>query len=67
MPNKIRELKGMLLRAGCSCEKAKGSHSKWFHPKLVHKLIMSGKDGTDAKPYQEKNVLNYLQEISEEE
>ncbi|NNJ84797.1 MAG: type II toxin-antitoxin system HicA family toxin [Gammaproteobacteria bacterium] len=67
MPKKIRELKGMLLRAGCTCERAKGSHTKWMHPKCANKLILSGNDGADAKPYQENNVLNYLQGIQEEE
>ncbi|WP_424948001.1 type II toxin-antitoxin system HicA family toxin [Candidatus Spongiihabitans sp.] len=66
MPRKIRELKTLLLNAGCVCENAKGSHTKWSHHKAARKLILSGKDGVDAKPYQEKNVLNYLHEISEE-
>lgn len=67
MPKKIRELKGMLLKEGCACQKGKGSHTKWSHPKLAHKVILSGKDGTDAKPYQENDVLNFLHEISEKE
>nr|VFK58625.1 MAG: HicA toxin of toxin-antitoxin [Candidatus Kentron sp. TC] len=66
MPRKIRELKGMLRKAGCACEKSKGSHTKWRHPKCANKLILSGNDGADAKPYQENNVLNYLQGIQEE-
>ncbi len=53
--------------AGCICRKAKGSHTKWSHRKLTHKLILSGKDGADAKPYQENNVQSFLQEILEEE
>ena len=67
MPRKIRELKGILLKAGCIHEKTTGSHTKWAHPKCAHKLILSGKDGADAKPYQEKNVLNYLKGIPEKE
>ena len=66
MPKKIRQLKGMLLKAGCRCDAAKGSHTKWSHPKIANKLILSGKDGDDAKPYQEDAVLRYLLEISEE-
>ncbi|NMQ18981.1 type II toxin-antitoxin system HicA family toxin [Candidatus Competibacter phosphatis] len=66
MPNKMRQLKGMLLKAGCRCDAARGSHTKWSHPKIADKLILSGKDGDDAKPYQEDAVLRYLIEISEE-
>jgi predicted RNA binding protein YcfA (HicA-like mRNA interferase family) len=55
----------MLLKAGCGCDAAKGSHTKWSHPKVANKLILSGKDGDDAKPYQEDAVLRYLLEISE--
>ncbi|MCK5524385.1 MAG: type II toxin-antitoxin system HicA family toxin [Thiomargarita sp.] len=67
MPKKIRELKGLLLGKGCICEKGKGSHTKWSHPNMTHKLILSGNDGADAKPYQQNGVLNYLHEISENE
>ncbi|WP_312914347.1 type II toxin-antitoxin system HicA family toxin [Candidatus Competibacter phosphatis] len=62
----MRQLKGMLLKAGCRCDAARGSHTKWSHPKIADKLILSGKDGDDAKPYQEDAVLRYLIEISEE-
>nr|VFK50864.1 MAG: hypothetical protein BECKTC1821D_GA0114238_112010 [Candidatus Kentron sp. TC] len=67
MPKKIGELKGMLIEAGCVCEKAKGSHTKWMHPKCANKLILSGKDGADAKPNQKNDVLDYLRKILEEE
>ncbi len=66
MPKKIRQLKEMLLKAGCRRDAAKGSHTKWSHPRVADKLILSGKDGDDAKPYQEDAVLRYLLEISEE-
>nr|VFK53648.1 MAG: hypothetical protein BECKTUN1418D_GA0071000_101823 [Candidatus Kentron sp. TUN]VFK56300.1 MAG: hypothetical protein BECKTUN1418F_GA0071002_108412 [Candidatus Kentron sp. TUN]VFK62392.1 MAG: hypothetical protein BECKTUN1418E_GA0071001_107913 [Candidatus Kentron sp. TUN] len=66
MPKKIRELKGAIQkRVAPACEKAKGSHTKWMHPKCVNKLILSGKDGANAKPYQENNVLDSLQKMSE--
>ncbi|QVL51221.1 MAG: type II toxin-antitoxin system HicA family toxin [Thiocapsa sp.] len=66
MPRKIRQLKSLLLKAGCLCERAKGSHTKWSHPRFKDKLILSGHDGDDAKPYQEQTVLRYLYEIAEE-
>lgn len=67
MPKKIRELKKQLLKAGCVCENAKGSHTKWSHPDVAEKLILSGADGMDAKLYQERSVSNYLHEILEEQ
>ncbi len=53
----------MLLKAGCFRESGKGSHTKWSHAKLAHKLTLSGKDGADAKRYQEKDVLDFLKEL----
>lgn len=64
MPKKIRELKRFLLKAGFVCEPGKGSHTKWSHPLLSGKLILSGKDGDDAKPYQEKDVNSALQQLA---
>ena len=65
MPKKIRELKAMLLKAGCVCERARGSHTKWSHSLLSHKITVSGKDGADARKYQEKDVKDFLKEIEE--
>jgi len=65
MPKKIRQLKAMLLKAGCHPESGKGSHAKWSHPKLANKLTLSGKDGADAKRYQEKDVLDFLKELED--
>jgi predicted RNA binding protein YcfA (HicA-like mRNA interferase family) len=73
MPKKIREIKSILLQAGFSYEPAKGSHSKWMHPKLLKSIILSGKDGDDAKLYLERQVnkalaeLNKLEQEEEEE
>ncbi|MHC5598329.1 MAG: type II toxin-antitoxin system HicA family toxin [Nostoc sp.] len=63
MPKKIRELKAMLLKAGFTYRSGKGSHTVWSHPLLVYSLTLSGKDGTDADRYQEKDVRNALIEI----
>ncbi len=65
MPKKLRELKAMLLKAGFTYESAKGSHTKWSHPKILGKLTLSGKDGTDAKGYQERDVAEVLQRLIE--
>jgi YcfA-like protein. len=70
MPKKIRELKSLLLKAGFICQPAKGSHSKWKHPKLAKAIIIAGKDGNDAKLYLEKLVnetIEVLREIEAEE
>ncbi len=64
MPKKIRELKRLLLKAGFGYESAKGSHSKWFHPKLSKKIVIAGKDGSDAKRYLESQVDEALEELA---
>ena len=57
MPRKIRELKSRLRKAGFKMRPGKGSHTRWTHPKLPEQPVtLSGKDGDDAKPYQEKQV-----------
>jgi hypothetical protein len=61
MPKKIRELKTLLSRSGFSCKSGKGSHTKWYHPLLDGIVTVSGKDGNDAKFYQEKDVLQAIQ------
>lgn len=63
MPKKIRELKTILLKAGFVAESGKGSHSKWSHPKLSSKIIVAGKDGSDAKIYLEKQIATALEEL----
>ncbi len=70
MPKKIREVKKLLLKAGFMYQSAKGSHTKWTHPKLSQAIIIAGQDGSDAKPYLEKQVndaLENLKKIEEEE
>jgi predicted RNA binding protein YcfA (HicA-like mRNA interferase family) len=65
MPKKIRELKSMLLKAGFTYRTGKGSHTKWYHPLVSGVITLSGKDGNDAKPYQEADVNNAVQKIEE--
>lgn len=65
MPKKIRELKQLLLKAGFSYSPGKGSHTKWSHPLLPGKVTLSGKDGSDAKAYQEKDVNNAIKKVEE--
>ena len=66
MPRKIRQLKADLRKAGAYLASQKGSHAKWRHPLVpVSMLILSGHDGDDAKPYQERAVRDLLREIAE--
>jgi hypothetical protein len=63
MPKKIRELKGLLAKAGFTCRPGKGSHTKWFHSRLPRPVVLSGGDGDDAKPYQEADVARALRQV----
>ncbi|YAF96198.1 MAG: type II toxin-antitoxin system HicA family toxin [Nodularia sp. CChRGM 3473] len=65
MPKKIRELKSLLLQAGFTCHPGKGSHTNWYHILLPGRVTISGKDGNDAKAYQEKDVNNAIKKIEE--
>ncbi|MCT0252769.1 MULTISPECIES: type II toxin-antitoxin system HicA family toxin [unclassified Synechocystis] len=57
MPQKIRELKAMLLKVVFTERAGKGSHSIWIHEKLPELLItIAGKDREDAKIYLEKYI-----------
>jgi predicted RNA binding protein YcfA (HicA-like mRNA interferase family) len=67
MPKKIRELKQKLLQAGFRELPGKGSHTNWIHPLYTGKLTVSGKDGSDAKPYQEKDVQQAIREVEEKQ
>jgi predicted RNA binding protein YcfA (HicA-like mRNA interferase family) len=65
MPKKIGELKSMLEKAGFAYRAGKGSHTVWSHPNLKDSLTISGKDGGDAKPYQERDVRNALRKLGQ--
>ncbi len=64
MPRKIRQLKANLQKMGAYRISQEGSHTKWKHPLVPTSLVLSGHDGDDAKPYQEKSVQNWLQQIA---
>ena len=53
----------MLRQAGFTEIPGKGSHTNWIHPLYVGKLTVSGKDGNDAKRYQEKDVQKAIDEV----
>lgn len=66
MPRKIRELKAMLRKAGWIEVPGggKGSHTKWKHPLVARRVILSGKDGLDAKAKQERDIENAVNEAA---
>jgi predicted RNA binding protein YcfA (HicA-like mRNA interferase family) len=67
MPKKIRELKQMLRKSGFTELPGKGSHTNWTHPLYIGKLTVSGKDASDAKVYQEKDVQQAIKEVEEKQ
>jgi predicted RNA binding protein YcfA (HicA-like mRNA interferase family) len=63
VPPKIRELEVRLRKAGFVRQAAKGSHRKWIHSAGKY-LIISGKEGDDAKRYQEDLVEEAIAFVS---
>ena len=61
MPRKIRQLIKELEKAGFTNRGGKGSHRNFLHDKGIA-LTISGKLGDDAKAYQEKIVLQKIEE-----
>lgn len=66
MPRKIRELIEDLKTAGFyEIIGGKGSHRKLAHARYRGAVTLSGKLGDDAKPYQEKQVRQAIEEVQE--
>jgi len=64
MPRKLRELISDLEKAGFQLVKGgKGSHRKFRHYEMASHVLLSGKDGADALPYQEKHVKRAIESI----
>ena len=65
MPREIRQLISDLENAGfVIVPGGKGSHRKFRHARFPGSVILSGKDGDDARHYQEKQVRNAIHETS---
>jgi predicted RNA binding protein YcfA (HicA-like mRNA interferase family) len=63
MPRKVRQLKADLRKAGFRIipKRGKGSHIVWEHPAFPGRAVtVSGRDGADAKPYQEDEVAEAI-------
>jgi predicted RNA binding protein YcfA (HicA-like mRNA interferase family) len=65
VPRKVRELEADLRREGFTQQSGKGSHRRWLHPLYPGHVVMSGKAGDDAKPYQEREVHHALMQVRE--
>jgi predicted RNA binding protein YcfA (HicA-like mRNA interferase family) len=67
MPRKIRELIRDLHDAGFVeiPGGGKGSHRKFVHENYQGVVTLSGKEGDDAKKYQEKHVELAIEEAAE--
>ena len=63
MPRKIRELIVELERTGFTLRSGKGSHRIFIHKNCPFSVVISGKSGADALPYQEKDLKRALREI----
>jgi predicted RNA binding protein YcfA (HicA-like mRNA interferase family) len=63
MPRKLRELEADLRKEGFTREPGKGSHRRWIHPLYPGHVSLSGQEGADAKPYQERDVREAIQVV----
>lgn len=66
MPRKIRQLMRDLERVGFVNRGGKGPHRNYEHPRGL-RVTLSGHEGDDAKPYQEKQVSLAIDEASAED
>jgi predicted RNA binding protein YcfA (HicA-like mRNA interferase family) len=62
MPRKIGDLIKDLENAGFINRGGKGDHRNFVHPNVRKPITISGKEGDDAKHYQEKAVRLAIEE-----
>ena len=66
MPRKLRQPRSDLQRAGFSVDHQRGSHQVRKHPLIPGvSANLVGKDGADAKPYQEREVREALLRLAD--
>lgn len=66
MPKKIKKLIQQLEKAGFINRGGKGSNRNFVHPKVAKPVTISGNDGDDAKPYQEKAIKQAIEDSIDE-
>jgi len=66
LPRKVRELVKDLMDAGFAILPGggKGSHRKFTHPEYPGAVTLSGRDGDDAKGYQERQVRRAIEDVN---
>ena len=65
MPRKIRQLEADLRKEGFTRQPGKGSHRRWVHALYPGHVAISGNEGDDAKPYQEREVRDAIEAVRE--
>jgi predicted RNA binding protein YcfA (HicA-like mRNA interferase family) len=65
MPRKIRELLSDLRRAGFVLDRQSGSHRQFKHFRFAGVVTVSGGEGHDAKPYQERQIQAAIQRVQD--
>ena len=60
MPKKIRELISDLRKAGFELDRQRGFYRQFKHDKVEGVVTISGKEGHDAKRYQERQVSQVI-------
>lgn len=63
MPRKVRQLIADLMRFGFKDRGGKGSHRNFIHDQYPYSVVISGKLGDDALPYQEKAVKRAIKGV----
>ena len=64
MPRKLRQLRADMRREGARITHQVGSHEKWRHDLVLdYQVELAGKDGDDARPYQEREVAELLRRV----
>ncbi len=66
MPRKIRHLIRDLRKAGFRDRGGRGSHRNFVHPHVSKPVTIAGKEGDDAKQYQERAVRLAIAEVRDE-
>jgi predicted RNA binding protein YcfA (HicA-like mRNA interferase family) len=65
MPRKLRELEAELSKEGFTRQPGKGSHRRWVHPLYPGHVSIAGHSKDDAKPYQEREVRQAIEQVRE--
>jgi hypothetical protein len=60
MPRKKRQIRDDYRAAGSFERQRRGDHTVFFDPGLPKHFAVDGSDGTDAKPYDERNLREAL-------